>query len=333
MQRPRNRCCGERKHVHIFLQCLDLLFMSHAETLFFIYDQKSQVFILHVFGKEPVCPDDHIHDSFFQAFHRLFLFPGSTESGHHPDGHRIILKALAECIVVLLGKNRCRYQICHLFSVGHSLEGRPDGYFRLSVSHIPADEPVHDFRTFHVPLHVLYGIELVLRFLIRKHFLKLSLPNRIFIIDIPFFGLPDRIQLHQLFGGFTHLAPDPFRGLLPLIPSQLVKPGLLCIGAGVFCDLVQGRGKNKQIVPAFILDADIVLLDVVYGDFFNSPVDSDAVLFMNYIVADGNIREVLYLLAFSLKSGFLPAFFFPSAENIALRDQHPFRLRVFDAAL
>ena len=54
---------------------------------------------------------------------------------------------------------------------------------------------------------------------------------------------------------------------------------------------------------------------------------------MNYIVADGNIREVLYLLSFSLKGGFLPAFFFPSAEDITLGDQHPFRLRIFDAAL
>ena len=42
---------------------------------------------------------------------------------------------------------------------------------------------------------------------------------------------------------------------------------------------------------------------------------------MNYIVADGNIREVLYLLSFSLKGGFLPAFFFPSAEDITLGDQ------------
>ena len=245
MQRPGNRCCGERKHVHIFLHCLDLLFMSHAETLFFIDDQKSQVFVLHIFGKKPVCPDDHIHDSFFQAFHRLFLFPGSTESGHHPDSHRIILKALTECIVVLLGKDRSGHQICHLFSVGYSLESRPDGNFRLSVSHIPADEPVHDFGALHVPLHILYGIELVLRFLIRKHFLKLSLPNCIFIIDIPFFGLADRIQLHQLFGGFPHLAFDPLGSLLPLIASQLVKPGLLCIGAGIFCDLVQSRGKDE----------------------------------------------------------------------------------------
>ena len=49
MKRARDRCRGQRQHVHIFFHLLDLFFMCDAEALLLVHDQKPQIFELYIF--------------------------------------------------------------------------------------------------------------------------------------------------------------------------------------------------------------------------------------------------------------------------------------------
>ena len=94
---------------------------------------------------------------------------------------------------MLLGKDRRRYQICHLFAIIHRLERGADGHFRLTVSHITADQAVHDLPALHISFGIFYGMQLILCFLIREHLFKLFLPYTVLIVYISFFCLTDSI--------------------------------------------------------------------------------------------------------------------------------------------
>ena len=48
MQRPRDRRGSQRQYIHIFPQFFNLLFVCHAKSLLFIYDQKSQILKFHI---------------------------------------------------------------------------------------------------------------------------------------------------------------------------------------------------------------------------------------------------------------------------------------------
>ena len=48
MQRPWDRSGTQGEHIHTGLQFLDLLLVRHAEALLLVYDQKSQILVLHI---------------------------------------------------------------------------------------------------------------------------------------------------------------------------------------------------------------------------------------------------------------------------------------------
>ena len=80
---------------------------------------------------------------------------------------------------MLLGQNRGRYQDGRLFSVQYALHYGPHGNFRLSVTHVAAEEPVHRHRLFHVGFYLLYAAELVGGLLVGEPLFELHLPGRI----------------------------------------------------------------------------------------------------------------------------------------------------------
>ena len=95
---------------------------------------------------------------------------------------------------------------------------------------------------------------------------------------------------------------------------ELRLPG---IGAGIFRNLIESGSQNKQVIPALIFDADIVLFHAAYRNFFNSPVDAYSVFFMDHIVPYADIRKIPDFLSFR-RTAFLPSFFFSSFKNITL---------------
>ncbi len=161
--------------------------------------------------------DDNIHQSFFQICHRLFLFRCCAEPAHQIHPHREVFHSLDECVVMLLGQNRGGHQIGHLFSLLHCLERSPDRNLCLAVSHIPADQTIHDLGALHVLFRCLYRKNLILRFLKGKHFLKFFLPDGIRSVDKPLFLLSRCIQIYQFLGDDLYSSPHPGLCTVPVL--------------------------------------------------------------------------------------------------------------------
>ena len=79
MKGPRDRCCRQSQHIHVFLHLLDLFLVGHTEALLLINDQEPQIFEFHILRKNPVRTDDNIHLALLQIFDRLFDLPRCAE--------------------------------------------------------------------------------------------------------------------------------------------------------------------------------------------------------------------------------------------------------------
>ena len=137
-----------------------------------------------------MCSHNNIHLSFFQITDGLLLLCCRAETAQqiHPD--REILHSLGKRIINLLGKNGCRRKVCHLFILLHCFESCTDRNLRLSVTDIPADQPVHNLMTLHIPLGCINGKHLIFGLFKREQFFKLSLPYRIRSIHIAILFFP-----------------------------------------------------------------------------------------------------------------------------------------------
>ncbi len=205
-----------------------------------------------------------------------------------------------------------------LLSILYSLESRPDGDLRLTVADIAANQPVHDLRTFHVTLDFINRPALVVRFLIGKQLLKLLLPDRIRAELKSLRVLPGCIQIHKFLRNFGNGALHPRFGPVPILAAQLVQFRLFHIGIRVFLDHVEVGRQHVKAAAALILDAHIVLHDVINFDFLNAAVNAQSVTFMYHIIARRQILKAgdAGALVHSLACPFL----FLPPEDICLRD-------------
>ena len=60
IERARNGCRGKRQHVDCREPFFEFFFLRHAEPLFFIDNQQSQILKLHIFGNKTVCADENV---------------------------------------------------------------------------------------------------------------------------------------------------------------------------------------------------------------------------------------------------------------------------------
>ena len=77
LERARDRRRGEREHVDVLAQVLDLLLVLHAEALLLVDHEQPHVLELHVVGEQPVRAD---HDVDLAALHARRR-PRSAPSG------------------------------------------------------------------------------------------------------------------------------------------------------------------------------------------------------------------------------------------------------------
>ena len=116
---------------------------------------------------------------------------------------------------MLLGKNCGRDKNCHLLIIRYSLEGGPEGNFRLPVSYVPAQKSIHRPYRLHVLFYFDHGTDLIGGFFVRERLFKLYLPVGIGRKFDPLDRSPlclqfqkvDRYSFGALFG--------PFLGELP----------------------------------------------------------------------------------------------------------------------
>ena len=185
---------------------------------------------------------------------------------------------------MLLGQDRGRHQIDHLTALLDCLKRGPDGNLRLAVAHVPADQPVHDLRAFHVIFGILDGLDLILRLLKGKHLFEFLLPHRICPVDIAVRLLPRRIELYQILCDDLNRGTDLLLRLYPLAGAQLVQLRLCSIRAGILLDQVQLGCRDIQDASLCIGDLHIILGHLLHLDLLNSMVNAQPMILMYHII-------------------------------------------------
>ena len=120
-----------------------MLLMRHTEALLLVHDQKAEVFKMHVFGQQPVRPDDQIALAVFQIPQGLGISAAVAQPAQSFNFNREAKKALEGGLVMLLGQNCGRNQDGCLLSVQDALHHRAESDFRLSETDVSAEQPIH----------------------------------------------------------------------------------------------------------------------------------------------------------------------------------------------
>ena len=178
---------------------------------------------------------------------RLGLGP---EAADHFDRHRESREPIAERFQVLKGEHRRRRKKRDLLPIHDDLERRPHRHFRLAVSDVAAEQPIHRRWHFHVSLDVSNRRRLIGRQLVRKRALELLLPVCICREGVPRHGFALGVELQELFGHVAHRLLDARLRLLPRRPAQAIERG--AGAAGEFLNQVETFDGDEQLVVAVV---------------------------------------------------------------------------------
>ena len=188
---------------------------------------------------------------------------------------------------MLQGEDGRGNQYRHLFSVRCSLERSPDGDFRLSETHVAANEAVHGAVVFHVMLHRLGGRFLVRRIFVHKgrfqFFLEIAVRREGKALGSLAFG----IQLDQVLGNVLDLGLCAgFQGL-PGLGTQFVDARRLPFLAAKPRNLVQGMHRNKDHIAVFVHQFHhLVHAPFVIAHPHEPAKDPHAMVDMNHVIAN-----------------------------------------------
>ena len=177
VKRPRNRSGAEGQHVHQLAEQLELLLLHHAEALFFVDDDQSQVLEPNVVLHQPMRADDDVHSAGAQILEDTLLLASGAETGEEFDLHRIIRHPLAERIEMLLREHGGGHQHGDLPAIHHCFERGANRDFGFAEADVAADQPIHGFGFFQVRFGFQDRANLVGRFLVNECALKLPLPG------------------------------------------------------------------------------------------------------------------------------------------------------------
>ena len=187
-----------------------------------------------------------------------------------------------------------------LFSVHHRLKGGPQGHFRLSVAHIPAQQSVHGYGFFHIRFDFGNGFQLVRRFFKGEAFLKLALQIRVRSIGIAVGNLPQGIETDQFLRQLGYGRGSFGLHALPVGTAHFGQFGRDALAAHIFVQHTYLVYRYKQTVAACILQQQIVPVHTVHQHGFHAYIAADTVHIMHYIIAAFNIGKILQFRTFML---------------------------------
>ena len=137
---------------------------------------------------------------------------------------------------------------------------------------------------FHILFRILDGRQLVIRLLKGKHLFKLFLPYSIRLVGIAVLFLTRRIKLYEISCNLLYGFSYPRLRPLPVLASQPVQLGLLCIRGSVLLDQIHLGGRNIKIAAPGVRDFHIILLNPVHFNLLDSLIDTKAMIFVYHIV-------------------------------------------------
>ena len=136
----------------------------------------------------------------------------------------------------------------------------------------------------------------------------------------PIFLLAESIKLHQILSYFSRGLPDLAFCPAPFQGSQFIQLRPPCIRRSIFLDHVKTGGQNVQIAAIPVFNLDVILYHLLDLYLFNPPVNAKTVVFMDHIIPDLQLIEVVDLSSFICL--FFLLFLFFRSENITFGNHH-----------
>ena len=223
LQRARNGRGGQREHVHVRAQLLQLFLVGHAETLFLVDDHEAQILELGRLGEDRVGADHDVHRAVGQRIARLAAFLGRNEPAEPPDLEREAREAFGEMLEMLAREQRGRRDDCDLLAAHRRDECGTQRNLGLAEADIAADQPVHRLATFQIAQHIGDRALLILGLLPRETVDELVVAG---VIGLQHGGLLQRALrggAHQLAGDLADAFAQLGAAFLPCLAAQPVK--------------------------------------------------------------------------------------------------------------
>ena len=253
--------------------------------MLFIYNQKSEIFKLHLFPDEAVCADDDIYLALAQCGQGFFLFGRRLETIDIIDRTRKILKALCKGAVVLHRQDSCWNEYSDLLAVSYGFEGCPDGNLRFPESHIATDQAIHRMGLLHVVLYLIRTLELIRGVFVDKRSFEFCLQVIVGRKGMPCLRLPFGVEADEFIGYVFYLSLGFSFQLFPGIRSQLIDPWGFAVFAAVLADFVQGIDVDIEQVVIFVYQPYGFLCFAVYFNFFEPRKTPHPMVNVHHIIA------------------------------------------------
>ena len=201
-----------------------------------------------------MCTDDDISHAVLCCFDGFGLLLRRAEPGNHIDANRESSESLRKCLKVLGSQNGCWAEDCHLTTLCRHLEGCAHRNLGLTKSNISTNQTIHGLWSLQILNDVLYSLQLIIRFDIRKRIFHFPQPWIFIGIRRPFAGLTRRIELYKIASDFLRLTLR-FSGCLePLGTTELVHRWCVAFASDVLLQPVNLICGNIQLVVAIVLD-------------------------------------------------------------------------------
>ena len=226
-----------------------------------------------------------------EALDRLSLLGLRAEARDVLDRDRIVLEALGERAVVLLGEDRRRHEQHHLLAVLDRLERGPERDLGLAVADVAADQAVHRARRLHVGLDHLDRVALVGRLGERERVLEVALPVAVGGERVTLAALALGVQVEQLAGELLGGPPGPRLDRVPAGAAELRQRRVGAAGADVPADLRELVDRDEHPVRAGVLEVQVVARDVRDGLRVEAREPRDPVVLVDDDVAGAQVGE------------------------------------------
>ncbi len=143
LQGARDRRRGERQHMDLGAQLLELLLVADAKVLLLVDDDEAEILELDGLAEQRVGADDDVDRAVGKARFHLGQVLGGDEARGLRDVDRIVAHALGERLGVLAREQRGRHDDGDLLAVHRGDEGGAQRDFGLAEADVAADQAVH----------------------------------------------------------------------------------------------------------------------------------------------------------------------------------------------
>ena len=277
--------------MHIGAHLLQPLLVRHAETLFFINDNKAELLELHLLAEDGMGAHHHIYRALGQ--------PGAGGAGfllgHQPrqaaDIQREAGETFGEAVEMLAGEQGGGGNHRYLHSRHRRHEGRPQRHLGLAETDVAADQPVHRFAAGEIVQYVGDGRVLILGFLPGE-----AIDER---RETGGIGQQHRRRAQGALGGrFEQLVGDLADALLqlgaaflPPFAAEFIEPHALALAAEAAED-IQVFHRDVELVAASIGQHHAIMRAVADGNALQPLVAADAVVHVDDEIAGRQRREL-----------------------------------------